>query len=579
MNSYILGINCVYHESSACLLENGQIIAAVEEERFTRVKHAKHAHIDNPDELPVNAISFCLKRANITWDSVNFIGYSIDPKKCIIELESPSYQESIAVIKEVKEGGWNTKEGNRMFQRKLKEVPRKLSQLAQCDIGERFFWLPHHLCHAGSAYFVSPYAEAGVLVIDGIGEEDSTTLYRGKDNILSAIEAIAYPNSLGFLWEKMSLLMGFTQYDATKLMGLAAYGKENQKYRDRFKTFVNVEEQGFTIDPAIMQDNYMTDNYRDLENLFGFQKRHPAEKLEQCHADTAFALQELTNEILLNLSNYLYKKTQSPNLCLAGGVILNCVSNRFIQEKSPFTNIYIQPAAHDAGTAIGAAYCIWNQTLRKPRSYIMETPYLGPDYSSEEIQTVLDRNNLQYSQVNNIEETTAKLISEGNIIGWFQGKMEMGPRALGNRSLLADPRNPNMREMMNQKVKHREDFRPFAPSVLAEYARDWFKIPGDSLALGFMLFACDAREEKQSSIPAVVHADGTSRIQVVSKTLNPKYHKLIQAFYQIAGVPLVLNTSFNDTEPIVCSPGDAVKTFLKTKIDYLAIGNFLVQKK
>ena len=572
-NSYILGINCVYHESSACLLKDGQIIAAVEEERFTRVKHTKPARIDNPDILPVNAISFCLKEADITWNDINFIGYSFEPKKWAIELDK------LAIVPGTRKGGWGTIEGEKIFEGKLKDIPYKLSQLAQEDIADKFLWIPHHLCHAGSAYFVSPYSEAAVLVVDGIGEIESTTLYQGKDNILSEIEAIAcYPDSLGTLWETISILMGFSKYDATKIMGLAAYGKEDQKYLELFKTFVKVQGPIFTIDPEVLQDNDLIDDCSELENLFGLQKRKFNEKLEQKHADIALALQNLTDTILLNIANYLYDRVQSPNLCLAGGVALNCVSNQILQEKGPFENLYIQPAAHDAGTAIGAAYCIWNQTLRKPRSYIMKTPYLGPDYSSEEIQTVLDRNQLQYFQVDNIEEMTAKLISEGNVIGWFQGKMEIGPRALGNRSLVADPRNPNMREIMNQKVKHREDFRPFAPSVLEEYARDWFKLPGDSLALGFMLFACDALEDKQSLIPAILHVDGTSRVQVVNQQLNPKYHKLIQAFYQITGVPLVLNTSFNDTEPIVCSPEDAVKTFLKTKIDYLAIGDFLVQK-
>ncbi|MEA5469261.1 carbamoyltransferase [Spirulina sp. 06S082] len=572
-NSYILGINCVYHESSACLLKDGQIIAAVEEERFTRVKHAKLASVDNPDVLPVNAISFCLKEADITWNDINFIGYSFEPKKWATQLD-----KSATIPGERKEG-WGTIEGEEIFERKLKDIPYKLCQLDQEDITDKFLWLPHHLCHAGSAYFVSPYSEAAVLVVDGIGEVESTTLYRGKDNILSEIEAIAcYPDSLGTLWETISVLMGFSKYDATKVMGLAAYGKEDQEYLEMFKTFVKVQGPIFTIDPEVLQDNDFTDDCSELENLFGLQKRKLNEKLEQKHADIALALQNLTDTILLNIANYLYDRVQSPNLCLAGGVALNCVSNQILQEKSPFKNLYIQPAAHDAGTAIGAAYCIWNQTLRKPRSYIMKTPYLGPDYSSEEIQTVLDRNQLQYSQVDNIEEMTATLISEGNVIGWFQGKMEIGPRALGNRSLVADPRNPNMREIMNQKVKHREDFRPFAPSVLEEYAQDWFKLPGDSLALGFMLFACDALEDKQSLIPAILHVDGTSRVQVVNQQLNPKYHRLIQAFYQITGVPLVLNTSFNDTEPIVCSPEDAVKTFLKTKIDYLAIGDFLVRK-
>jgi carbamoyltransferase len=575
---YILGINSVFHESAACLLKDGRIIAAVEEERFTRVKHTKPARVDNPDILPLNAISFCLEKANITWDDISFIGYSFDPKKRI-QKTTPSQQKKVITIKGLKEGGWGTVKGEEIFNSKLKSIPQKLSQLAQTALEDKFLWLPHHLCHAGSAYFVSPYQEAAVLVIDGTGELETTTLYKGKENLLSTIDAIVYPNSLGFLWEKISVLMGFSQYDATKIMGLAAYGKEYQKYCDLFKEFVKVGKEKFTVDPEILQDNDLTDDCSELENLFGLHKRKPEEKLEQKHADIALALQKLTDEILLNLANYLYDRAQSSNLCLAGGVALNCVSNRTIQEKSPFKNVYIQPAAHDAGTAIGAAYCIWHQTLRKPRTYIMETPYLGPDYSPEEIKKVLDRNNLQYSYVENIEEMTAKLISQGNVIGWFQGKMEVGPRALGNRSLLADPRNPKMREMMNQKVKHREDFRPFAPSVLEEYARDWFNFAEESLAAHFMLFACPALQDKQNLIPAVLHVDGTSRVQIVSQKSNPKYHKLIQEFHQITGVPLVLNTSFNDTEPIVCSPEDAVNTFLKTKIDYLAIGDFLALKK
>ena len=289
-------------------------------------------------------------------------------------------------------------------------------------------------------------------------------------------------------------------------------------------------------------------------------------------------MQRITEEILIKLANYIYRETRLENICLAGGVALNCVANSVLIEKTPFTNIYIQPVAHDAGTAIGAAYFIWNQQLGNPRSFVMNHSYFGPDYSKEEIIKVLEENNLKFTEPEDIEKTAAKLVSEGNVVGWFQGKMEMGPRALGNRTLLADPRNPKIRDILNMKVKHREYFRPFAPSVLVDKADEWFRIPKKSISSDFMLFAYDVFENKREVIPAVTHVDGTSRIQTVRKETNPKYYRLIREFEALTGVPIVLNTSFNDREPIVCSPQDAVNTFLKTRIDYLAIGNFLVSR-
>ena len=560
---YVLGINSAYHESSVCLIENGKIIIAIEEERLNRVKHAKPAKVDNPNIIPVKSIQFCLEKAGIDWQEVAQIGYSFNPEKRLInkDFSEPCIQ-----------GDWGSVSGEELFYQKLKEIPQQLSDLAKEDITQKFRWLDHHLCHAASTYFVSPYEEAAVLVIDGIGEFESTTLYQGKNNKLSKLKSIDYPNSIGFLWEKIAEFLGFTEYDACKVMGLASYGHFSYYY-DQFKNFITVEQGNFKINNDILK--FRVDDFSQLEKFLD-KKRQPDEKLEERHADIAAALQKITEEIILELANYLHAKTGSKNLCLAGGVSLNCVANGILQAQSPYQNIYIQPAAHDAGTAIGAAYIIWNQILGYPKNYVMDNAYLGPEYSESEIKSVLDRNNLKYSYHENIEEVTAKLIADGYIIGWFQGRAEMGPRALGNRSLLADPRNPNMKDWINMKVKKREDFRPFAPSVLAEKAEEWFNIPSKQLCSDFMLFAYEVKENKRAMIPAVTHVDGTSRIQTVRELTNTKYYKLISEFTKITGIPLVLNTSLNKLEPIVCSPQDAVNTMKKANLYYLAIGNFLV---
>ncbi len=563
--TYVLGINSAYHESSACLIKDGKMVAIAEEERFNRVKHAKPARIDNPDELPINAINFCLKEAGITLNEVKYIGYSFNPPK---RLRNKYFSE------DVEEGSWGSQAGEDFFYQKLLQVPQKLSEIYGVDISERFQWVGHHASHAGSAFFVSPFDEAAILVVDGIGEFESTTLYKGKGNKIKRIRSINYPHSLGFLWEKLSKFLGFNEYDASKVMGLAAYGNPKKYYR-HLMSFVGVNTRGFNINHSVVK--FRLEDYSELEKLFG-KKRNSNDEIEQRHADIAAALQRLTEDILLKLVNNLYKQTGSKNLCLAGGVALNCVANSVIKEKTLFENVYVQPAAHDAGTAIGAAYFIWNQQLSSPRSFVMNHSYFGPDYSSEEIRAVLEENSLKFIEQKDIEKVVAKLVSEGSIVGWFQGRMEVGPRALGNRTLLADPRNPKIRDVLNMKVKHREYFRPFAPSVLADKADEWFRIPKKSISSDFMLFAYDVHENKRGLIPAVTHVDGTSRVQTVRAETNPKYYKLIKEFEALTGVPVVLNTSFNDREPIVCTPQDAVNTLLKTRIDYLAIGNFLVSR-
>ena len=563
--AYILGINHAYHESSACLLKDGSIVAVAEEERFNRKKHAKPARIDNPDELPVNAINFCLEKAGITLAEVDYIASSFSPAK---RLRNKEFEDFVV------EGDWGSQSGETIFYEKLQQVPRKLSGIYGADVSRKFHWIGHHASHAGSAYFVSPFEEAAILVVDGIGEIESTTLYKGEGNKIKRLKSINYPHSLGFLWEKLSEFLGFTEYDASKVMGLASYGNPD-RYYDKFRQFVKVNTRDFNVDHTVAR--FRVNDHSGLEQILG-NKREPHDELEERHADIAAALQRITEEILLKLAHNLYKSTGSSNLCLAGGVALNCVANSVLKEKGPFENIYIQPAAHDAGTAIGAAYFIWNHRLGNPRSFVMDHAYFGPEYSQEEIKQALDENKLKYAHVENIEKEVAKLVADGNVVGWFQGRMEVGPRALGNRTLLADPRNPKIRDILNMKVKHREYFRPFAPSVLVEKAENWFRIPKKSISSDFMLFAYDVHKEKQGAIPAITHVDGTSRIQTVREETNPQYYRLIQEFEALTGVPIVLNTSFNDREPIVCSPQDAVNTFLKTKIDYLVIGNFLVSR-
>ncbi|MCP5045661.1 MAG: carbamoyl transferase [bacterium] len=568
----MLGINSVYHESAACLIRDGQIVAAVEEERFNRVKHAKSAQVDNPHELPVNAIDYCLKQAGIGLKDVDYIGYSFDPEARRNHTFGP---EPVTV------DSWGSAGGENIFRQQLEKVPGEFSRLAGEDMSGKFKWLDHHICHASSAFHVSPFEEAAILVADGIGEFSTTSLYKGNGNRISMIKRWVYPDSLGFLWEKLSKFLGFKGNEAAKVMGLAAYGNPLYYY-DAFGQFVKIQEDGgYRIDNNITR--FRVEDYSELEKLLG-RKRAGGEGLEKRHKDIAAALQRVTEEILLSLSQTLHDETGSENLCIAGGVGLNCVANRVLQERGPFGNLYIQPATHDAGTAVGAAYYIRHQLLDRQRNFVMEDPYLGPGYTDTEIKAALDDpafnggGNLHYSFHRDIEKITAGLVAEGNVVGWFQGRMEIGPRALGNRTILADPGNPEMREILNVKVKHRETFRPFAPSVLKEKAGQWFEIHGDSLSLDYMLFAFDVKEDKRASIPAVLHVDGTGRLQTVRKELNPRYHKLIKSFEEITGVPILLNTSFNDSEPIICSPRDALATFLKTGIDYLVMENYLVAR-
>lgn len=558
--NYILGINGAYHEPAACLLNGGRIVAAVEEERFNRCKHGKATRFSSL--LPWASISHCLASARIRLSDVAHIGYSLVPEERL---------KNAFCNDKTNEGDWGTLAGEQRFVDMLTALP---GQVRDLGFDGQFHWLGHHQCHAASTYYVSPFTEAAVLTIDGIGEFATTGLFHGEGSRLVPVGSVDYPASLGFLWEKLSKFLGFTAYDSYKVMGLAAYGNRSF-FREELKRLCSITEEGlFATDSSILR--FRVEDYEPLELLFHCKRRLPGDPLQACHADIAAALQDSTEDVFLCLGRRLHALTSCTDLCMAGGVALNCVANHRLLVDGPFQRLFVQPAAHDAGTALGAALLLWHRHLDRPRLECGEQVYLGPTFTEEHILGALRRYGCPFSRPDNLERTAAEHLAKGEIVGYFQGAAEWGPRALGNRSLLADPRNPDIRDVINRRVKHREVFRPFAPSVLAEYAEQWFELPKGALASDYMLITCKARQDKRDRIPAVIHVDGTSRVHTVHCTRNPRFHALISEFRQCTGVPMLLNTSFNDDEPIVCVPEDAIHTFKKTAIDCLAIGQYFV---
>jgi len=564
-DTWILGINSAYHEPSACLIRNDKIVAAVEEERFNRIRHGKRADLLNPHWLPAKSIEFCLDYAGIKPRDLDHVGYSFVPKKRL--------QFNVGIDKLTMPGCAGTREGEQRFYELLSTIPDRLSQLLGWDMRYKFQWIAHHLCHAASAYFVSPFNEAAILSTDGIGEATCTWLGVGKGNKIEPIREITYPNSLGFIWTKMSRFLGFGEKGQWKVMGLAALGNPD-RYYNQFRRFIDYDSDGtFVVDNDYLQYRY--DSFDALEQLFGEHKKSDA-YIEDRHQDIAAALQKITNEALLCFADYLHKETNIANLCQAGGVALNCVANRFVLEEGPFQKAFVQPAANDAGTAVGACYYIWNNLLNRPKMAVMSDVFLGPEFSDDAIVAELTNNEIPVQKVEDIERKIAALVASGEVVAWFQGRMEFGPRALGNRSILADPRRPDMVHRINEKIKHREYFRPFAASVLSDRAQEWFEFSRHSTSDAFMLYARKKRKDKLGKIPAVTHIDRSCRIQSVDKNTNPRFYELIKQFEQITGIPVILNTSFNDREPIICSPQDAIKTCVKADIRFLAIGGYLV---
>jgi carbamoyltransferase len=545
----ILGINSVYHESAAALLVDGDLVAAVEEERFNRIKHGKEADFDNPHQFPERTIRYCLNHAGLSAGDIDHVAFSFDPK-----LRRAKYRAE-----------WWDSRFEEMFQTRLGQVRGVAEELLGRSLSQRFHFVPHHIAHAASAYFPSGFDRASILSIHRIGEVAATMLAKAEGTRIRSIETIDYPHSLGFLWEIISSHLGFSNYDASKVMGLAAYGNP-AAFRAKFQSMLRVGKEGYAVDPKLI--GFQMDKLNRLEMLLG-QSRFPEAGIERRHADIAAALQEATNAAVTALVRRLKRKAPSDKLCMTGGVALNCVTNGLILQTSEFSDVFIPSAPHDAGTAVGAALVVHCAKQKRPARRGNSTPYLGPAFSRPEIFSAVKSAGLTPKRSKAPAREAADMIADGKIVAWFQGRMEFGPRALGNRSLLADPRRRDMRNILNQKVKHREDFRPFAPSVMAEHADEWFEIGAHSASHEFMLFACAVKSGRRNLIPAVVHHDGSARVQLVSRKSNPRFYELISCFHERTGVPVVVNTSFNDSEPIVCTPTDAIVTFRKSGIDAL----------
>ncbi|GLI92465.1 carbamoyltransferase family protein [Methylocystis echinoides] len=549
----ILGINAVFHESAAAVVVDGKVLAACEEERFTRVKHAKEARVDNPQELPEKAVRFCLDYAGLRPEDIDCVAYSFAPR-----LRRAGFRAE----------WWPEPGFEQLFLQSLDEVDAAVTRMMDRPFGRALRFVPHHLAHAASAYYPSGFKNAAILVVDGIGEADCSMLAQGAGDEINIIESLSYPHSLGFLWEHASVYLGFSAYDAAKVMGLAAYG-DPAVFRHDFTSILKLAEQGYSVDPEAV--GFQAIEPHGLDAIFGPRRAPEADFLPH-HMHVAAALQEATDAAMLSLLRRLEHLVGGSHLCLAGGVALNCVTNAMIARNTPFRDIFIPSAPHDAGTAIGAALVAHCAQAGASRPQGGATPYLGPEFTEREILAAVRAAGLTARKCKDAAREAADMVADGNIVGWFQGRMEFGPRALGNRSLLADPRRPDTRAILNRRVKHREDFRPFAPSVLAEHAEEWFDLGPMSKSHEFMLFACPTRPGCAARIPAVIHEDGTARVQLVRRAANPRYHALISHFHKRTGVPLVLNTSFNDSEPIVCTPAHAIATFRGAGLDALFMG-------
>jgi len=566
MAEFILGISCYYHDAAACLVRDGLVVAAAEEERFNRDKHYSG--------FPRNAIRYCLNEARINADQVDYVVFYEKPFikfNRILETYISQWPRSFGSFR-------------RAIPLWLKSRLNMRKQISkELDIDEdKIFFGDHHLSHAASAFLVSPFEEAAIFTVDGVGEWSTTTIGYGKGSHIRIDKEIKFPHSIGLLYSAITSYLGFRVNDAEwKVMGLAPYGEP--KYVDKFLDLVDIKEDGsFRLNMKYFSYHYSPEesiNQR-FENHFGRPKRQKEQEIDQFYTDIAASGQKVVEDLIVKIASNMHKTYNTDYLTIAGGVGLNSVANWRIMQKTGFKDIFIQPAAGDSGGALGAAVGFYTLTLGRPRKYRMEHALLGPGYTDEEIQAMLDSFKANYKKINSEEkliEETAKMLADNKVIGWFQGRLEFGPRALGNRSILANPKNPDMKEILNSKVKFREKFRPFAPSVTQEDASKYFDIFIDA---PYMLLIPDVYPEKRNLLPAITHVDGTARLQMVDKKTNPRYHKLLNAFKKIAGVPVLLNTSFNVRgEPIVLSPTDAYSCFMRTGIDALVMGNFLLTEK
>jgi carbamoyltransferase len=578
---YLLGINAFHGDSSACLVKDGQLLASVEEERFRRIKHWAG--------FPRESIRYCLGAAGVALDQVDVVAVNRQPtanwwRKILYVL---SWHPDPRLV-------WQ----RLLAAKELGDIPQLLVKNFSPEtpgLPARFFQVEHHRAHLASSFLISPFERAALLSVDGFGDFLSTMGAIGDGNHIRPLMRVFFPHSLGLFYTAITQWLGFKKYgDEYKVMGLAALGKP--KHLELMRQVLRDAPQGFALNLDYFvhhrqsvaltwggeEPNLAQVYSRKLEQALGPGRAYE-EAITEYHADIAASLQARYEEVFFRLLNRLYELTQIPYLCLAGGCALNSVANGKIFDRTPFREIYIQPAAHDAGGAIGSAFYVYHAELDFPRQFVMKDSYWGPEFSPQEMEAVLYRHQGEISgcrirrldDEDELVKETAECIASGNIVGWFQGRMEWGPRALGNRSILVDPRNPQMKDILNSRIKRREPFRPFAPSVLLEATGDYFE---KDYPDPFMLKVYPIRPEKRELLPAVTHVDGTGRLQTVTLEENPRYYRLIQAFGQITGVPIVLNTSFNENEPIVCTPEEALNCFLRTRMDVLVLGPFIIER-
>jgi carbamoyltransferase len=574
----ILGINAYHGNASAAIVSDGQLVAAVEEERFNRVKYAAG--------FPAAAIRYCLKEAGLTLAEVDHVAVPRNPyarlgTKLLYALRMPSFaRERIKVL--AKFGG-------------IREALATAFDADPATLKASFHRVEHHVAHLASSFYCSPFEAAALLSLDGLGDFASSMWGAGFGPRMNVRGAIAFPHSLGLYYSAITQYLGFLKFgDEYKVMGLGAYGEP--EFLEEFREIVRSNGTGFQLALQYFTHHRTgpemswaeADKTPVLGKLFSGElakrlgpAREPEEAIEQRHKNLASSLQARLEEVYLGMLRQLAAETQMKSVCLAGGVAFNCVANGKILDATPFENVYVHPAAGDAGLAVGAAFYVWHQVLGNPRSFVMEHAYWGPGFSIEETRRAIDESRLAQNyaiaqlEEEKLLEQTARIIGEGKILGWFQGRAEWGPRALGNRSIVADPRRAEMKEILNRRIKHREIFRPFAPSILAEATGEWFEKSHPS---PFMTMAYSVRRDKRDKIPAPTHVDGTGRLQTVTQTANPRYWKLIKEVGRQTGVPVVLNTSFNDNEPIVGKPQEAIDCFLRTQMDALVLGDFLITK-
>ncbi|MCP4370330.1 MAG: carbamoyltransferase [Deltaproteobacteria bacterium] len=585
--SIVLGINAYHGDSSACILVDGNLVAAAEEERFRRIKHWAG--------FPTEAIRYCLEEAKTDVKDIDHIAVNRNPRANFLHKALFAFRRhpNLEMVK------------NRLRNAfKIKGIKKTLAESFDIDSAElkvQIHCVEHHIAHLASAFMISPYEKAAIVSVDGFGDFVGCMWGIAGDNNLMVKNRIFFPHSLGLFYLALTQYLGFSKYgDEYKVMGLAALGESSEI--DKMRHIVQLKSEGqfelnlqyFRHHRSDFKGAGMTWDGREpklepvfseeLEEVWGAARKYE-EPITDRYKNIAASLQAMYEEAFFHILDHVHKKTGIPNLCLAGGCAMNSVANGKIFDRTSFREVCIQAAAGDAGGALGAAYYVWNQNLNQPRSFVMEKAYWGPQFSDEEVFRVLDSKKQELLDkgcvIEKIErdealcKRTAREIADGNVVGWFQGRMEWGPRALGNRSIIVDPRRAEMKDVLNARIKKREAFRPFAPSILIERVREYFE---KDYPDPFMIKVYPIKPEKRSEIPAVTHVDGTGRLQTVRQEDNPLYWQLIKEFENLTGVPVVLNTSFNENEPIVCTPLEALDCFLRTKMDVLVLGHYMITR-